>query len=173
MEVVLKSLTQNSGEILLTLLACLVLCMGLIVRLLVRDARFQSRWRDLLREAKGENLETLLRNHLRERLKMEEQIGQLSARVIDLEAKIKTTKRHMGLVRYDAFDDVGGAQSFAMALYDDQGSGAILNGVIGRMDCRVYCKPLVNGQSERNLSQEEQRAIREAISSTKQPIVSP
>ncbi len=173
MEVVLKSLTQYSGEILLTLLALMLMCMGLVARLSVRDAQFQSRWRDLMREAKGENLEALLRDHLRERLKMEEDIHQLTTRVLNLESKISTAKRHLGLVRYDAFDDVGGAQSFALAIYDDQGTGAVVNGVIGRMDCRVYCKPLINGQSERNLSQEEQRAIREAKSSTKQPIVSP
>jgi hypothetical protein len=65
-------------------------------------------------------------------------------------------------VRYDAFEDVGGAQSFALALYDDQGNGAVMNGIVGRTDCRVYCKPLVAGRSPHNLSQEESRAISEA-----------
>lgn len=77
------------------------------------------------------------------------------------------------MVRYDAFEEVRGNQSFAMALYDDQGNGVVLSGIVGRTDSRVYCKPLVNGRSERNLSQEEQRAIEEATASRVKSIVSP
>ena len=89
-----------------------------------------------------------------------------------LEAELAVSKRHLGVVRYDAFEDVSGSQSFALALYDDSGNGAIVNGVVGRTDSRVYCKPLVNGRSERNLSQEEQRAIRDALDRSSKTIVS-
>jgi hypothetical protein len=76
-----------------------------------------------------------------------------------LEEKVAGSKRHLGLVRYDAFDDVGGAQSFALAVCDDRGNGFLLNGIVGRSDCRVYCKALQNGGAERNLSPEESRAL--------------
>lgn len=81
-------------------------------------------------------------------------------------------KRHVGLVKYDAFEDVGGSQSFALALYDDKGDGALITSLVGRSDCRVYCKPLIGGKSERSLSQEEQRAIREAVQTGPKSIVS-
>lgn len=89
-----------------------------------------------------------------------------------LERALGESKRHVGLVRYDAFEDVGGSQSFALAIYDDEGNGAIVNSIIGRAECRVYCKPLLNGRSERDLSQEEQRAIREARASGPRSFVS-
>jgi hypothetical protein len=104
---------------------------------------------------------------------MEEELRLLQKRVEDLEDRMTRAKSQLGLVRYDAFDDVGGAQSFALALYDDRGDGMVLSGIVGRMDSRVYCKPLVNGRSERDLSQEEQRAIREARSVAPKSIVSP
>jgi hypothetical protein len=75
-------------------------------------------------------------------------------------------------VKYDAFEDVGGNQSFALAVYDDRGDGALITSLSGRTDCRVYCKPLIAGKSERNLSQEEQRAIQEAVQKGPKSIVS-
>lgn len=127
----------------------------------------------MLRGSNGESLENLLYEHLRHRILQEEENEALRSRIRRLEEELAKSKRHVGLVRYDAFDDVSGNQSFALALYDDQGDGAVLNGIVGRSDCRVYCKPLVNGRSERDLSQEEQRAIREARTSGVRTIVSP
>jgi hypothetical protein len=60
-----------------------------------------------------------------------------------------------------------------MALYDDSGTGIVLSGIVGRNDCRVYGKPLINGRSERTLSQEERRAIDEATTPGMKSIVSP
>ncbi len=132
-----------------------------------------ERWKDLLQGSRGDNLETLLYDHLRERLLLEEQVRSLKDRADRLEELQKSSKRFVGLVRYDAFEDVGGSQSFALAVYDDQGNGAVITSIVGRSDCRVYCKPLVNGRSERDLSQEEQRAIREARSDAPRTFVSP
>lgn len=142
-------------------------------RLSIRHAKQTNRWRDLLRDSSGDSLEMLLHSQLRERVVLESQITDLRQRVEELETQLAVSKRHLGLVRFDAFDDVGGNQSFALAVYDDKGNGAVLNSIIGRTQNRVYCKPLVNGRSERDLSQEEQRAIREAKASGPKSIVSP
>jgi hypothetical protein len=172
MDVLLKSLTQHSGELLLFLIAATVVLMVWTLRLGLQATRTQARWKDLLVGTRGDSIETMLYEHLRDRLRLEAQIEALEARVFELETKVSTSKRHLGLVRYDAFDDVGGSQSFALALYDDEGSGAVVTSVVGRSDCRVFCKPLLNGGSERTLSQEEQRAIREARSEGPKTIVS-
>ncbi|WP_158409238.1 DUF4446 family protein [Fimbriimonas ginsengisoli] len=144
-----------------------------LVRIAIRQSRHHARWRELLKSENGESLESLLLGHLRERVRMEQKLAELEGRSTRLENALAVSKRHLGLVRYDAFDDVGGNQSFTMAVYDDAGNGAVLTSIIGRTDCRVYCKPLVNGRSERDLSQEEQRAIREAKAAGPKPILSP
>lgn len=173
MDVVLQSLTQHSSEILLFLLVVAVVFAILVFRLTRLQARSQARWRTLLSGTSGDNLEKMLYDHLRERMRMEEEIELLRNRTKDLEKRLAENKGHLGLVRYDAFEDVRGNQSFAMAIYDDQGNGAVLNSIVGRADCRVYCKPLLNGRSERDLSQEEQRAIREAQATGPKTIISP
>lgn len=169
----LKSLTQHSQEISVFLLFAVAIVAVVAVRNALLLRRIQARWTELLRGARGENLETLLYDHLREKMRLESDLEGLTKRVDHLEELVATAKRHLGLVRYDAFEDVGGHQSFAMALYDDRGDGAVLTGIVGRSDSRVYCKPLLNGRSQRDLSQEEQRAIREAKNAGPKSIVSP
>lgn len=170
---VLSSLAQHSAEVLTLLLVGFLALAVFVIVLALRQRRMSERWKDLLQGSRGDNLETLLYDHLRERLLLEEQVRSLKDRADRLEELQKSSKRFVGLVRYDAFEDVGGSQSFALAVYDDQGNGAVITSIVGRSDCRVYCKPLVNGRSERDLSQEEQRAIREARSDAPRTFVSP
>ncbi len=67
--------------------------------------------------------------------------------------------RHVAVVRYDAFGDMGGRLSFSAALLDDQGDGLVLSSINGRSETRTYAKALVGGASEHTLSPEEQDAI--------------
>ena len=66
-----------------------------------------------------------------------------------------------GVEKYDAFDDVGGKLSFALALLDQDNSGVILNAVHSRDNCFLYLKEIVKGESYVMLSQEELEACRE------------
>lgn len=132
----------------------------------------RRKFRALLVSSQGNNLEGLLIEHLRERESDQEIARGTRKRVGQLEAQLQLSKRHIGLVKYDAFDDVGGNQSFALALIDDDGNGVVINSVVGRMDCRVYAKPILKGASERTLSQEEERAIRDAMERGPKSIVS-
>jgi hypothetical protein len=71
--------------------------------------------------------------------------------------------RRVGLLRYDAFEDVGGRLSFSCALLDEHGDGVVLTSINGRQETRVYAKPVNGGASSHNLSLEEEEAIRRAI----------
>jgi hypothetical protein len=79
------------------------------------------------------------------------------------EELLRGTVRHVALVRYDAFEDVGGRLSFSCALLDDHGTGAVLTSINGRQETRVYAKPVTAGTSSYNLSTEEQEAIQQAL----------
>lgn len=73
-----------------------------------------------------------------------------------------TALRHVGVVRYDAFGDMGGRLSFSAAVFDAQGDGFVLTSINGRSETRTYAKGLAGLQSEQTLSPEEQQAIRDA-----------
>jgi uncharacterized protein YlxW (UPF0749 family) len=77
--------------------------------------------------------------------------------------------QQVGLVRYDAFDDMGGHLSFSAALLDAAGNGVVITSINGRQDTRCYAKPVRGGESEYNLSAEEEAAIRQALAPAYEP----
>ena len=98
------------------------------------------------------------------------QIDRLYEAKEDHEHAIKTLEQHFkiifskyGVEKYDAFDDVGGKLSFALALLDKDNSGIILNAVHSSDNCFLYLKEIVKGESYVMLSQEEVEALRKAV----------
>ncbi len=68
-----------------------------------------------------------------------------------------------GVEKYDAFEDVGGKLSFALAMLNQDNSGLMLNAVHSRDNCFLYLKEIVKGESYVMLSQEEVEALRKAV----------
>ena len=169
---VLQSLSQYTPHLLLVLILALAALALAYYRLGKRIALMRAKWQDLLEGVRGDDLERLLELHFKERQEMRGELQDALERLELLEDRVQGSKQHLGLVRYDAFDDVSGLQSFTLALFDDKGDGAVISSLVGRSDCRVYCKPLLNGRSERTLSQEERRAIENARKTTPRSIVS-
>ncbi len=69
----------------------------------------------------------------------------------------------VGLVRYDAFPDMGGMLSFSAALLDERGDGLVISAINGRQETRAYGKPMAAGTSEHSLSDEERAAVEAAM----------
>jgi uncharacterized protein YlxW (UPF0749 family) len=109
----------------------------------------------------------------------EETIARLKAAVRQLageqrrqaEALMSSVQR-VGLVRYDAFEDMGGHLSFSAALLDAEGDGIVITSINGRQDTRCYAKPVEAWTSRHNLSEEEEAAIQQALTSSgPEPVV--
>jgi hypothetical protein len=81
-----------------------------------------------------------------------------------LAQRLERAVRHVGLVRFDAFDNTAGAQSFSLALLDDSGDGIVMTSIYGRGEYRVYAKPVADRIAGR-LTEEEREAIDSAFSS--------
>lgn len=97
------------------------------------------------------------------RIKRLEQAARvLNARDQKQQILIEGGVRRMSLLRYDAFEDVGGRLSFSCAMLDEHGTGVVLTSINGRQETRVYAKPITDGRSSYNLSAEEAEAIRQA-----------
>ena len=71
-----------------------------------------------------------------------------------------------GIVRYDAFEEMGGRLSFSAAFLDDHGDGLVLTSINGRTETRTYAKTVKALASDYNLSEEERAAIATAAAST-------
>jgi hypothetical protein len=85
--------------------------------------------------------------------------GDLAA----LRADIAQALRHVAVVRYDAFGDMGGRLSFSAAVIDDQGDGLVFSSIHARGESRTYAKGIVGGGSDATLTPEEQQALSAAL----------
>lgn len=86
------------------------------------------------------------------------------------DGQIRGSIRNVALLRYDAFEDVGGRLSFSFALLDDEGTGVVLTSINGRQETRVYAKPITEARSTYNLSVEEEEAIRQALAAPEEAV---
>lgn len=86
----------------------------------------------------------------------------LRQEVAALRAEGADALRHLAVVRYDAFGDVGGHLSWSLALVDDGGDGVLLTSISGRSDARTYAKAISGWSCAQPLSPEEQEALDQA-----------
>ncbi len=85
-------------------------------------------------------------------------VGDMQETLDSVEAVLSHVIQGYGTVRYNAFPNAGGEQSFSVALVDVQGNGMVMTGLHGR-EVRVYAKPLVQWRASHSLSSEEQEAL--------------
>ena len=84
-------------------------------------------------------------------------------------ADLSDALRHVAVVRYDAFGDMGGRMSFSAALLDDAGDGLVLTSINGRSETRTYAKGVQAGASDHSLSPEEEQAVGYATRTLERP----
>ena len=91
-----------------------------------------------------------------------EDVHGLRQEVAALKAENRDALRHLSVVRYVAFGDVGGHLSWSLALLDDAGHGTVLTSIHGRSEARTYAKSVSSWTCEQQLSPEEEEAIEHA-----------
>ena len=93
-----------------------------------------------------------------------EDVHGLRQEVAALRGEGKAALRHLAVVRYDAFADMGGHLSWSLALLDDGGHGVVLTSIHGRSEARTYAKNIAAWSCEQTLSPEETEAVSHARS---------
>ncbi len=103
-----------------------------------------------------------LKGALKKIKSLENNIGELSKKIDSLEKKSKLAVQKIGLTRYNPFSGTGGNQSFTIALLDENNNGLVVTSIYSQDGNRVYSKPVEEGKSEFELSEEEKKAIEKA-----------
>ena len=162
MESFVRALAHVSGWILLALIVVAVIQNILMIRLANQLGVHRQRWRQIARDAGEIDLEAVLSEGARERAAILALHETAQGRLARMEREIAARKGRVGLVRYDAFSEVGGENSFSLAVLDDAGDGVVVTSIVGREEGRVYCKGIIEGRPDRALSDEERLAINAA-----------
>lgn len=110
------------------------------------------------------DLEDVLLNQTQKLGKQGKDINRISLKVSELDKISQKSVQKIGIVRFNPFRDVGGDQSFSIALLDSKNNGFVITSHYYKEFNRVYAKPLNNGDSQYPLSKEEREAIDKAKS---------
>jgi hypothetical protein len=108
------------------------------------------------------NLSAALENLVSRLTETTARTERLVARTEQIDAALAHAVQGVGLVRFRAFQDTGGDQSFALALADGEGNGVVISALYGRGKTRIYAKPVQGWLSPKSLGEEEEQALAEA-----------
>ena len=98
---------------------------------------------------------------------LEKQIKEAFLKIKDLEDICERTIHKTSVVRFNPFSEMGGNQSFVIAMLDAKNNGFVISSLFIKEGNRVYTKAIKNGKSEHALSKEEQEALQKAINNSK------
>jgi hypothetical protein len=161
-----RLVTDNLGLVVTVLGALVLLLVIAVVAQSVRLGRAVREYRALVGDGRGGSLGEVLEGHIGRVDAVTRRLGEMDEVHAALEHRTLTSLQHIGLVRFNPFEDTGSDQSFAIALLDGQRDGIVISSLHGRANTRVFAKPVQNGTSPHALSTEEEQAIRIAVSGT-------
>ena len=159
----LNSLGIDPGIILLLMMVLMVFVLLYLGRVSIRMSRFMKRYRIFMRGKDAVSLEKAFAEKFIEVDKLVELSKNQAIEIKRIKDILSKTTNKIGIVKYDAFPDVGGKLSFALAMLDENNSGFVLNAIHSREGCYTYVKEIVNGESYIVLGQEEKDALRQAV----------
>lgn len=145
------------GLVLLVLVLIIIMCVNAIKmkKLKRRFERFMSK--------EDVNLEELLVQYTKKLNVLLQNEKEMQTSIEYMEKVVKNCVQKVGVVRYQAIQNMGADLSYTVALLDENNDGVVFNGIYGRDGCYTYAKPIVEGKSSYNLSDEEVQAIENAI----------
>jgi len=144
--------------VLLALMASLV-----AVAALVQVWRLSTRMQLVLGDASGDRLEKQLREYHAKNKQIQIDFEAMASEHQKLSSVAALSLQKISMVRFNPFGDVGGDQSFSLAMLDGHNSGLVITSIHGRGGTRVYAKPIDLGTSKYSLSAEENKAISQAV----------
>lgn len=118
----------------------------------------------MIKVGNGTNIEEILEKHIDKINKTITKNEELEKFCIKIDNDIKNCIQKVGVYRYNAYKDTGSDLSFAVALLDEKNNGIVLNGIYSRDMSNIYAKPIENGTSTYKLTEEENEALKRAMS---------
>ncbi len=160
---ILNSLGFDPGIIMILLMVLMIFVLLYLVRVSMKMSRFLKKYRIFMRGKDAVSLEKAFSQRFLEIEHLTEVTKNQAMEISKMKEVLARTANKIGIVKYDAFPEVGGKLSFALAMLDDSNTGFVLNAIHSRDGCYTYVKEIVKGESYIVLGQEEKEALRLAV----------
>ena len=144
------------------ILAMAIIAIFISIAASIQVWRLSTRLQQVLGDANGDRLEKQLREYHAKNKQIQAEFDVMTAEHQKLGSIAALSLQKISMVRFNPFGDVGGDQSFSLAMLDGHDSGLIITSIHGRGGTRVYAKPIDLGKSKYSLSAEEKKALSQA-----------
>ncbi|CAN5710884.1 hypothetical protein BH24ACT26_BH24ACT26_17750 [soil metagenome] len=155
--------TQQLSLALAAVAALAVIAAGIALAVLLRLRRLRREYAVLRGDGGDRDIFAALGSSLKRVEAVDERLDEIVQTQRSQAAIGRHALQRFALIRYDAFEDMGGRLSFSAALLDDHGDGLVVTSINGRSETRTYAKPVKALSSDHNLSDEEREAIATAV----------
>ncbi|HNU95618.1 MAG TPA: DUF4446 family protein [Candidatus Paceibacterota bacterium] len=147
-------MTINILFYILSFFIAIILCWILIIE--IRLKRIFSGF-------KAKNMESLIAELTKKTKELEEERKKTELQITSIDKRLAQSIRNIETVRFNPFPQVGGNQSFAMSLLNDEGNGVVISSLYSRDRTSLFAKPIKAGQSEFELTKEEKNVLKKSI----------
>jgi len=159
---------MDMAIIFLIILGIIILALAVLNVFLIKYSyRANQKIDELLEKGKIKDFKDIFLSQKEKNDGLEKDIKDAFSKIKDLENTCERTIQKIGIVRFNPFNDMGGNQSFIIAVLDNQNNGFLISSLFRKEGSRVYTKAIKNGKSDHTLLKEETEAIEKAISSKK------
>lgn len=158
----MKSLfgSTAAGVIIIILAIAVVLLAVALAQTNMRLNHLSRKYCIFMKGNDGKSVEKAMASKMKALDKVDSKQAENASALKHLQKLYDRSLTKYGIVKYDAFEDVGGKMSFALAMLDKESNGFVLNAIHSRDNCYLYIKEIVKGESYIMLSDEEVEALR-------------
>ena len=160
---ILEALGMDPGILLISLFVLVVILFVFVISVNMKYTRLKSSYNSFMRGKDGRTLEDSIYERFEELDHLTEATLKNRQAIRKINEEIMSNYQKLGIVKYDAFQEMGGKLSFALTLLDGNNSGYIINSMHSREGCYNYIKEIVKGESYIELSEEEAESLDRAI----------
>lgn len=147
----------------IVLLIMQVVFIGIVINLQMKHKRMQTKYQIFMRGKDGKSLEKGFLEQFKTVEKLERAVKQNTRDIDTIYKRMKTHYQKIGIVRYDAFQEMGGNLSFVLTMLDENNNGWVFNAMHSREGCYTYIKEIIKGESYMELGEEERESLKKAM----------
>ena len=162
--------------VLIGIIALLVIAIVLSIVAIAKSSSMKKKYNKMMEGSDGKSIEQIIKEYTddvkllkstyedaKENLELFESSEDNTAAIKDIYEKLQYTFQKIGIVKYDAFHEMGGKLSFALCMLDNNNNGYLVNVMHSNNGCFAYVKEIINGESFIELGGEEEKALKQAV----------
>lgn len=159
----LSTVGIDPGILIMVFIILVLILMVITLNLSLGIHRLKRKYNIFMKGKDAQSMERLFTNKFKEIDRLSSVSEMQRQEIRSIGDTVGKTLTKYGIVKYDAFDDVGGKLSFVLSMLDKNNTGFILNTIHSRESCFQYIKEIVKGESYIMLSAEEEQALQRAV----------